>query len=362
MKRLLILYSNLSGYTAACQRALRERRGVELMVFHWPETPEAPFDENIYAHIDHRHDKGRYTRSEILARARDFAPDAVLMVGWMDADYLAVARALRREGVPVIAGSDTQWRGDIRQRLARRLAPWYLHPAIDVLWVCGERQRRLAAALGYSGSRCWTGVYACDWERFAIERPRARDEAPPAFLYVGRYLARKGLDTLIEAYRRYRASVEMPWELLLAGAGPLAHLLVGQPGLRDLGFIQPTDLPALMRGGARAFVLPSRVEPWGVVAQEAAAAGLPLICSDACGAAVHLLQDHYNGFVFAAGDAVHLAACLRRVSLLDAERWAAMSQAGHHLSRQFTPERWTRTLVEGIEEWRSVEGRGAWER
>ena len=39
-----------------------------------------------------------------------------------------------------------------------------------------------------------------------------------------------------------------------------------------------------------AFVLPSRKEPWGVVVQEAAAARMPVICSDSVGAGDHLVR------------------------------------------------------------------------
>ncbi len=349
MKRIVLLHSRLSGYIAACLRALKAQTGAELLVVRYPPAENAPFDDRHFAWIDALSDGRTMTRAEIQAAVDRFDPDAALMSGWFDANYLAVARRLRRRGVPVIAGCDAQWTGSLRQQMGRVVAPWYLHTAIDVLWVSGERQRALARRFGYTGRRCWDGYYACDWDRFAaVFAPDTT--APKAFLFVGRYVPVKGLDTLVAAYRRYRTMAADPWPLVCAGAGALGGRLEGVPGVEDRGFVQPDALPALMRE-AGAFVLPSRREPWGVVVQEAAAAGLPILCSTASGASVHLVRDGYNGFVFEPEDAAHLARLMLRMSTLEAERRAAMARASHALSKQYTPARWARTLVAGLAEW-----------
>ncbi len=347
--RVAVLFSRLSGYMAACLRALKERTGGEMLVVRHAPAANAPFDDRHFAWIDHLYDRHALEREEILAKVRAFAPDAVFMAGWFDRDYLAVARTLRKDGVPVVAGCDTQWTGSLRQRVGRLIAPRHLHTAIDVLWVSGERQRQLAQRLGYTGARCWHGVYACDWSRFdAVYEPA--EERPRAFLFVGRYIPIKGLDTLIAAYRRYREKASEPWALHCAGTGELASMLEGLPGVTNLGFVQPDRLPRLF-AEAGAFILPSRREPWGVVVQEATAAGLPVLCSTASGASVHLVQDGYNGYLFEPGDRDHLARLMQRLDEATEEERSAMGRASHALSRQFTPERWAETFVRGVEEW-----------
>ena len=346
--RIAILYSRLAAYTVACLRALRETYAVELLIYQYPPADEAPYDRALFEGLGTVLDRDQHDDDEILSRLRAFNPNAMYIVGWMDRGYLNVARAMRSEGVPVIAGCDRQWAGTWRQRLGQLVAPWYLHAAIDVLWVPGERQRQLAWRLGYRGASCWSGVYCCDWDHFAQAR-RPIAERDTTFLYVGRYVDAKGLDVLAEAYERYRGAVKAPWSLTCVGTGPEAERLRGVPGVTDRGFVQPDALPAIM-GQAGAFVLPSRHEPWGVVVQEAAAAGLPLICSDACGAAVHLLQDRYNGSLVQSGNAEHLAAAMRQVAALDDEERQAMGERSHALSMPFTPARWAATLVEGVRE------------
>jgi len=352
IRKIAILYSGLSGYAAACQRALKEHYGIELLVVHWPIAPEAPFDEELFDFIDYRYDKSKLTTQSLLDLVEDFHPDALFVSGWMDKSYLKVARKIKRKGIPVIAGADTQWKGNWRQRLGGILAPWYLHPAIDVLWVTGERQRQLAWQLGFRGKQCWTGVYACDWDTFAQKNGAS---SYPAFLFVGRLVERKGVDTLIEAYRNYRSKVNSPLELWVAGTGPLERLISEKSGIKHLGFVQPRELPELMQK-VSFFVLPSRVEPWGVVLQEAAASKLPLICSDHCGAGVHLLREGYNGWVFQTGNVHHLEECLLQAHSLSAEKRACMAQASFELSRQYTPKLWSETLVSGIERLSNANG------
>lgn len=343
--RIAILYAGLSDYSAACQRALKALYGARLLVAHWPVSPEAPFDPAIYAHIDQRIEKKGIDAGALFREVADFGPQAVLISGWMDKDYLAVARKFRQRRVPVIAGSDKPFSGRIRQRLGRLVAPWYLHTAIDVLWVSGERQKQFAHYLGYTGNRCWVGIYACNWQRFAEANNAARARA---FLFTGRYIERKGIRVLLDAYAQYRRAVSDPWELWVAGTGALQPQLQAAEGVRDFGFVQPEALPELMQQ-AGAFVLPSLVEPWGVALQEAAVSRLPLICSEACGAGVHLVQPLYNGYTFATGDAGELSGCLARIGALPTQEREAMGERSFELSRQYTPERWARTLVEGLE-------------
>lgn len=344
--RVAVLFSRLSGYMVACLQELKLRHTVELMIVCRSPSRDAPFELERFGSLGAIHDRDSLDRRAMLDLLGRFDPQAVMMSGWFDPDYLHCARRLKRCGVPVIAGSDAQWSGSLRQFLGCIASPWYLHSAIDVLWVAGERQRDFAGRLGYGSERCWGGYYACDWQRYS-SAPTAAADRDCAFLFVGRYVPVKGIDVLLDGYGRYRRSVDHPWELWCAGAGPLRQKLAAAEGVRDLGFIQPDELPAVM-ARAGAFVLPSRREPWGVVIQEASAAGLPLLCSDACGATVHLLQDGYNGYLTRVGDARHLAHCMTRTTELSAGERERMGAHGRTLSQQFTPDRWADTFVQGL--------------
>ncbi len=61
------------------------------------------------------------------------------------------------------------------------------------------------------------------------------------------------------------------------------------------------------------FVLPSLLEPWGLVINEVMNAGRAVVVSDQVGAAPDLVRDGENGFVFPAGDVGALSDCLLRI-------------------------------------------------
>lgn len=348
MKRFALMYTRPGSYTRACLEALRAKYGVEIFAVEYPLSEKAPYKVSPLSGVAALACKTEFRKaSELADRIIKFNPDAVYISGWSDKLYMAAAKLLRGAGIPVISGLDAQYKGTLRQHVATRLAPYLLKPSIDVMWAAGERQRYFAQRLGYAGSKCWEGLLCCDWEHFALPEGDI-SERKRQFLFVGRYVVAKGLDTLLDAYRSYRASAEHPWDLVCAGAGPLGSVFEGQAGVRNLGFVQPDQLPELFRESS-AFVLPSRHEPWGVVVQEAAASRMPIICSDRVGAAVHLVKNFYNGFVPPADDADSLADCMLRISKATPEKLVEMGERSFSLGQQYLPERWADTLVSGVE-------------
>ncbi len=173
--RLLVLYSRLSGYISACLRTFRSVSGAEIRVYAWPNQKNAPFDSGAFNDIGDVRERKEISDTNFDQILLHFKPDAVLVSGWIDGGYVQICRELKSQGIPIISGCDTQWTGSLRQRGAGLIAPWHLHKFIDILWVSGERQRQLAAKLGYTGDRCWDGFYACDWDAFAFPKNQLKD-------------------------------------------------------------------------------------------------------------------------------------------------------------------------------------------
>ena len=268
-------------------------------------------------------------------------PDIVVTCGWLYWPYARLAQSARLRDARIIVGMDSPWRGTLRQRLARmRLGA--LVRRLDAVVTAGERSRQYARRLGVAERRIHTGYYGFDYATFSLvseQRSEAPAEWPRQFLFVGRYVPAKDLGTLARAYAQYRRSVSEPWGLTCCGWGDEGRLLKDIPGLVDAGFTPPAELPATFaRHGA--FVLPSRFEPWGVVIAEAAASGLPVVCTTACGAGDDVVRDYYSGVTVAPGDVDGLARALRWIHD-HPERLREMGQRGRTLAASFSAEAWT---------------------
>ena len=341
--RVAILWSELSGYANACFKALADHPELDaLFLSHMRPDSLAPFDESAFAWVDQRsfYDElmasGRMTET-----VKAFNPDVVLAISWHINGYRAALKALGGRATRVLC-MDNQWLGTLRQRVGVAISPWHVRPLYERVFLPGERQAVFARKLGFEQSAISYGFYACDPDRFA---PPPGTRPGHGFVFVGRLIPPKGVDTLAAAYRRYRATATDPWPLTVYGAGPLKSQLEGIDGIDLAGFVQPDDLPAALHK-AGAFLLPSVFEPWAVAIHEAAAAGLPLIVSAACGASVHLVQDGLNGALVGAGDVDGLAAAMARIAGLTEGQRSEAAAVSLALARQFTPQRWAQTVVD----------------
>ncbi|MEM1098467.1 MAG: glycosyltransferase [Planctomycetota bacterium] len=356
--RILICWSNLSGYMAACWRALASIPDVELKIAAYDpaSNKNAPFDRTLVNGLDVTWVNGS-DPAETESTLDAFKPDefdALVVPGWMNPAYMALARRFRAADVPTCMTIDHPWMGTIRQHLACLKRRSYVS-GMSAVFVAGERARQYAYRLGAPRHRVFTGLYAYDGDAFdPIGDARQSEASPPPrrFLYIGRFVPVKGLDTLRDAYSAYRDAVPDPWELHCCGTGPLKDTLTGLEGVTDHGFTQPADLRDHLRE-AGALVLPSKFEPWGVVVAEAMAAGLPVITTDACGAAVELLTPWHNGLLVPPGDARALSRALRDLSKMATADWRSMSghavaSARSHAHRVWA-RRWSRCLAEVID-------------
>jgi glycosyltransferase involved in cell wall biosynthesis len=142
--------------------------------------------------------------------------------------------------------------------------------------------------------------YHCRLDDFeAHGRSRAHSEAI-RFLYCGQLIHRKGVDLLCEAFARLVTS-GADVRLTFAGEGPL-RVELQETMTPDVaarvtftGFMAVDQLPEVF-GAHDVFVLPSRHDGWGVVVNQAIAAGMPVIASTEVGAANDLVEEALNGF------------------------------------------------------------------
>ena len=164
----------------------------------------------------------------------------------------------------------------------------------------------------------------------AEAEPAAR---PLRVLSVGRLVPDKNHATLIEAFARVQPD-QIPAELHIVGDGFL------EPQLRQV--VEQRRLPVVFHGhvdsealaglyaGSDVFALVSTFEPFGVSVREAAAAGLPIICSREAGAAGDVAIENSNALLVDPHDPQECADALARV-LSDDELRSRMAAASHEI-------------------------------
>jgi glycosyltransferase involved in cell wall biosynthesis len=184
---------------------------------------------------------------------------------------------------------------------------------------------------------------------------RAAAGSPEHYFFAcTRFIARKGVDTLLSAYALYRAqTVGAPWGLVVAGSGEEAGRLKEiEQGLRLEGvvwpgFVQYGRLP-LYYGLAGAFVHAAKSEPWGLVVNEAIASGLPVLVSRTTGAASEIVCHGVNGYLFDPHDAQDLAASLIRIAEMPAEARAEMGRASSAVAERWGADRFGAGLLAAV--------------
>jgi len=345
--RVAILSKQLAGYSSACFRALAEE-GTDIHLVYRQAIADVPYNDDDLARGFKGHPWDTTPDQDRIQRELDeFAPDALVVISWDVGAYRRVARSMRGRVLRVLC-MDNPWLATPKQWGGVLLSPLVIRPTYDIAFLPDERQAAFARRLGFGDDRILWGFYTCDHEAFDSAAPDPRRAERPGFVFVGRLVETKGVDTLARAYLRYREIANDPWPLTVCGIGPLATTLGAISGVEMRGFLQPTDLPQLFQEAA-CLVLPSTWEPWGVVIHEAATAGLAVVCTTACGAASRLVLDGYNGAVVKPGDHEGLARAMAEVSSMGPSSLQTFGARSQELARQYTPQRWAKYLLHGIE-------------
>jgi len=209
------------------------------------------------------------------------------------------------------------------------------------------RQMEFALKMGFRPDDICEGFAVCDWHALAPRGRPANATRRKRFLFVGRYAPVKGVSVLVKAYQLYRRQSREPWPLIVAGDGPLKPLFSGVPGIQDIGFVQTGQLPGVLAEAA-CLVLPSILEPWGVVIQEAVTAGLGVICTDECGAGDVFVQQEVNGIIVPTADVEALAGAMRRFSEFG-ELLEHIPNASVAMSKRLLPSSFAETVIPFIQ-------------
>ncbi len=309
MTRLAIVVNEPPPYRIPVFNRVARHGGLHLhVIFCCRREPNRAWDlpaiafEHQFLHERIRTVDGRYIHHnpDVLLALTRLQPDLVIGNGFNPTHLYAMAWcALRRRPyLPMTDGTlqSEQGLGDLHRRLRR--------------WTYGRARAAIAASRGglalyqrYGVPRaaCFQSCLCVANERFrpaSSELPRPWD-----LLFCGRLEPAKrpqfALAVAVQVARRLRRKLR----LRFVGSGSLqADLQAQAAACADVvetgfhGFATQAELPALYQS-AKVFLFPTEADVWGVVANEACAAGLPVIVSPHAGVAGELIVDGSNGYV-----------------------------------------------------------------
>ncbi|MGO9464340.1 MAG: glycosyltransferase family 4 protein [Isosphaeraceae bacterium] len=375
-----VCFTNFGPYHLARLRALASRltgRGDRLIAYEvagsertypWarserdePFTATTLFPERVLETLE-----PFVCRKAMTAALDRDRPDALGIVGYARPESMAAAHWAWRHGRPAILMSESQAvdrpRAWWKEMIKRRRVGWF-----DSALVGGPRHRHYLIQLGMPADKIALGYNAVDNDYFESEARRARESRTarsglprsPYFLTVCRLVPEKNLNRLIEAFAHYReqSDARTAWDLVICGDGlGLANVndAVSRSGCAHAvhlpGFLQVHELPRWY-AHAGAFVLPSLSEPWGLVANEAAACGLPLLISSRAGC-VDTLVPEPEGLTGGRFDPYDLEEMTTKLSWMatcpDEERLAIGRRAAETVA-SWNPDRFARGFLEALE-------------
>jgi glycosyltransferase involved in cell wall biosynthesis len=295
-------------------------------------------------------------------------PDVVVIPGW---GFIISRTALswcQHHRIPTIVMSETKWDDEKRQWWKEKVKFWLYISKFDAALVGGEMHRDYLIKLGFPQERIFLGYDAVDNDYFAKQAQLARLDAAaarrrqpkiparPYFIVVTRLLKRKNVYRLVEAFAIYRQQIgeAQAWDLVICGNGE------EEAAIRNLTLEKKLSncvhLPGFINyqaigdwyGLANAFVHPALQEPWGLVVNEACAAGLPIVSSRLVGASYELVKDNDNGLLFDPERTQEMTQALLTIHRMPPDVRNKMGKLSQKIVTKFSPQSFADGIFKAI--------------
>jgi len=386
-QHVVIIFHNVGGYHAARLRAAHvacQQIGWTLTAVQvidqtkdhpWGDVEQAitfPLKTLIPLHqtsdqVDCRPDSPA-AAPRLTQCLNELKPDVLVIPGWGFPVSRAALAWSQRHQIPAILMSESKWDDEPRTWWKEQLKSWLYVRKYATALVGGKQHQDYLCRLGIPGDRIFHGYDVVDNDYFAQTAETARRDplaarqrqpqipTKPYFLVVTRLIPRKNVVRLLEAYVAYRQQIGEPaWDLVICGSG------MEESRIRQLIQIHQLEtcahLPGFITyqqigdwyGLAAAFIHPALQEQWGLVVNEACAAGLPILCSRTVGACYELVDGAQNGFTFEPTSTEEMTQMLLKMYFLDSTARAQMGQRSQQIVAQNGPQQFADGLMKAID-------------
>jgi glycosyltransferase involved in cell wall biosynthesis len=290
----------------------------------------------------------------------DVDPDVVAINGWSESGAFAALKWCLLHKKPAIAMSESTEHDRARSRIKELIKSQIVKKFSSAL-VGGTPHREYMSKLGMPVSNIFEKYDVVDNEYFFSTTSKIRKNSSfhrqrwglpeKFFLASARFVSKKNLEGLIQAYAFYKAELkDAAWSLVILGDGHLRQSFTNLIAELDIseqvlmpGFKQYDELPYYY-ALAKAFIHPSISEQWGLVVNEAMASALPILVSNRCGCSYDLVQHEINGLIF---NPYEVSDISQKMMLLSSGQYdlSCMSQRSLEIIADFTPSHFANNLL-----------------
>lgn len=271
-------------------------------------------------------------------------PDICVITSWNHSGYTALAlEAKASKRAVIVSMVDNYFHGTLKQWAGALYFRLRLRPLFDFMWVPGRRGRRFMRFLGMPNSRILEGLYSASPAVFHYsETGFVRDKV----VFVGQFIYRKGVDKILD-FLNTEGGASWRSRIRMIGHGPLTERLLAA-GMQLEPFMQADELATAYRA-AKALLLPSQMDHWGVVVHEAALCGCLILATRQCGAVDDLVVHQVNGYIMRESTSSEIARALEWLDGLSAEQISEGTRVSLAKAAEFSPKRWAETLARVVE-------------
>lgn len=283
-------------------------------------------------------------------------PDVLAIAGYGEAAMLSALVWSLYNHKPAILFSESK-EDDASRHWWYEIVKGWIVKGYKAALVGGEPQKRYLVKLGMAPKSIFTGYNVVGIDNFHPNKIKSLPNYhhKPYFLTVNRFVPKKNLLRLIDSYAAYYQKLgSNAWDLLLCGEGQLRPQIeqhIEKLNLQDFihlpGFLQQDKiLPYFAHAGC--FIHASIQEQWGLVVNEAMAAGLPVLVSNRCGCYEDLIIEGVNGFGFDPENSQQLTELMLKMSSADIDL-QKIGEAGLEHIQKFSPDYFAQGLMQAVE-------------
>lgn len=268
----------------------------------------------------------------------DVLPDVFVMTSWNHVAFMALARELKskKPGAKVISMIDNYFHWRLKQIIGLCYYRVFYRRLFDYMWVPGSRSKLFMKLLGVCDTRIITGLYTAD---NTVYKRTSKLSERNGVLFVGQFIERKGLRLLINNKVK---CPDFTAQFTLIGSGPLKRELQDN-GFTCKDFMQAPQL-SQEYNSAKAILLPSHIDHWGVVGHEAALCGCILIATRFCGFVDDLIDHKVNGYIMQEVTDEELTNALHWLGSLTSDEFRIASDHSLLKATQFSQNIWSQKL------------------